>query len=56
MALSLNTKFVEKFVSNSDIDNISEEIYAAQKQLINRDGEGNSFLGWIDLPVDYDKE
>ena len=56
MALSLNTKFVENYVSNNDINNISGEIYSAQKQLIDRNGEGNDFLGWIDLPVDYDKE
>lgn len=23
---------------------------------MNRTGAGNDFLGWIDLPVDYDKE
>ena len=56
MALSLNTKFVENYVSNSDINNISGEIYSAQKQLIDRNGEGNDFLGWIDLPLNYDKE
>ena len=56
MALSLNEKFVNSFVSKQDIDNISSEVYNAQKTLINRNGEGNDFLGWIDLPVDYDKE
>jgi glucose-6-phosphate isomerase len=29
---------------------------AAKNQLLNRTGAGNDFLGWIDLPVDYDKE
>ncbi|MBQ8545869.1 MAG: glucose-6-phosphate isomerase [Clostridia bacterium] len=56
MALSLNQKFVEKFVSKEEINNIAPEVYSAQKLLVTRDGEGNDFLGWIDLPTNYDKE
>ena len=29
---------------------------AAKEVLVSRTGLGNDFLGWIDLPVDYDKE
>ena len=29
---------------------------AAREVLVGRSGAGNDFLGWIDLPVDYDKE
>jgi glucose-6-phosphate isomerase len=28
----------------------------AKELLLSREGAGNNFLGWIDLPVDYDKE
>ena len=28
----------------------------AKAELLSREGAGNDFLGWIDLPVDYDKE
>ena len=28
----------------------------AKELLLSREGAGNDFLGWIDLPVDYDKE
>ena len=56
MALSLNTKFVDKHVKEFDVKNISEEIYAAQKTLMSKTGAGNTFLGWLDLPVNYDKE
>ena len=56
MALKLNTKFVEKFVTGEDIKSISSEIANAQNLLVNRCGLGNDFLGWVDLPVDYDKE
>ena len=29
---------------------------SARELLLSRQGAGNDFLGWIDLPVDYDKE
>ena len=31
-------------------------VMCAKDVLVNRTGAGNDFLGWIDLPVDYDKE
>ena len=56
MTLSLNDKFIREYIADEDIINISSEIYDAQKTLLARTGEGNAFLGWLDLPVDYDKE
>ena len=56
MSLKLNNKFIESYVSAEDIKGISGEVYDAQKLLYSRTGEGNDFLGWIDLPVDYDKD
>lgn len=46
----------KKFISDSEIGMIKASVEAAKDQLVNRTGEGNDFLGWIDLPVDYDKE
>lgn len=31
-------------------------IMDAKEQLVSKTGAGNDFLGWIDLPVDYDKD
>ena len=56
MVLSLNDKFVKNYVSDKDIENIASEVYSAQKSLNDRNGLGNDFLGWINLPNDYDKE
>ncbi|MBZ2386296.1 glucose-6-phosphate isomerase [Anaerococcus murdochii] len=45
--------------SNVNLDNIGkyeERALAAFDTLMNKDGEGNDFLGWIDRPVDYDKD
>lgn len=44
------------FVRDSELEMIKTSVEAAKGQLVNRTGAGNDFLGWIDLPVDYDKE
>ena len=56
MGTKLNTKFIEGFVSEEEIKQITPQVLAAAETLHNRDGLGNDFLGWLDLPVDYDKE
>ena len=43
-------------VSEEDIAAMKERVLDAKKTLLDRTGEGNDFLGWIDLPVNYDKE
>ena len=45
-----------QFVSEEDIKAIMPKAEEAKKILVEKTGEGNDFLGWIDLPVDYDKE
>ncbi|MDE6593418.1 MAG: glucose-6-phosphate isomerase, partial [Oscillospiraceae bacterium] len=54
--LKLNTKYLEGFVSTEEMENIKPQAELAAKTLAERTGAGNDFLGWIDLPVDYDKE
>ena len=56
MALKLNTKYLNDFITDIDYAAISEEVKAAHQKLIAKTGEGNDFLGWVDLPVNYDKE
>ena len=45
-----------KFISESEIANMESIVANAKETLVSRKGAGNDFLGWIDLPVDYDKE
>lgn len=45
-----------KFVSGTEIEMMKNYAEIAKEQLINKTGAGNTFLGWVDLPVDYDKE
>ncbi len=44
------------FVSQEEIDAMAPYIKAAHETIANKSGAGNDFLGWVDLPVDYDKE
>lgn len=55
MSVKLNTKYLEGFVSNEDIKNIEPEVLSAVTLLNSGEGEGSDFLGWLDLPVNYDK-
>lgn len=43
-------------VSDADMNAMKTRIAEAKKVLLSKTGEGNDFLGWIDLPVNYDKE
>ncbi|MDE7432943.1 MAG: glucose-6-phosphate isomerase [Lachnospiraceae bacterium] len=45
-----------KFISESEVANMESIVANAKETLVSRKGAGNDFLGWIDLPVDYDKE
>lgn len=56
MPLRLNTKYLEGFISEDEIKQISPEIVAAAGTLSRADGLGNDFLGWVDLPTNYDRE
>ncbi|MCD7806920.1 MAG: glucose-6-phosphate isomerase [Lachnospiraceae bacterium] len=44
------------FIADHEVENIKGQAEAAKKLLLSKEGAGNDFLGWIDLPVDYDKE
>jgi len=44
------------FVSAEEMENMKATVVCAKNVLMDKSGAGNDFLGWIDLPVDYDKE
>lgn len=46
----------KKFISDAEVDMIKTSVETAKNMLVDKAGAGNDFLGWIDLPVDYDKE
>ena len=45
-----------KFVRPHEVDSMKAITLSAAELLKSRKGAGNDFLGWIDLPVNYDKE
>ena len=47
---------VSGFVKDTEVESMKKIVAAAKEELVSRNGAGNDFLGWIDLPVDYDKE
>ena len=44
------------FVSENEVDLMKKITMDAKETLVSKTGAGNDFLGWIDLPVAYDKE
>ena len=56
MSLKLNTKYLEGFVSEHEYEGMAAQVTAVHNTLVNRNGLGNDFLGWVTLPEDYDKE
>ena len=44
------------FIQDHEMQYMSELAAQAKDKLVAKTGAGNDFLGWIDLPVDYDKE
>ncbi|MBP1560481.1 MAG: glucose-6-phosphate isomerase [Oscillospiraceae bacterium] len=56
MAISLNTKYLQNFIAPHEMQSAKAATELAAKTLMERSGAGNDFLGWVDLPTNYDKE
>lgn len=56
MSIKLNTSYLKGFVGENEFAAIAPQIIAAHEMLTNKSGLGSDFTGWVDLPVDYDKE
>ena len=56
MAMNLKMTGVTGFVNPGELDKMAVLMNAANEVLLSRTGAGSDFLGWLDLPVNYDKE
>lgn len=56
MSVKLNTGFLSGFVSEQEIKYMQPSATAAFELLKSGHGQGSDFHGWLDLPVNYDKE
>ncbi len=54
--LTFDYSKASKFLQKHEVEYVSNAVELAKQTLVSKTGAGNDFLGWIDLPVDYDKE
>ena len=55
MAVTLNTRYIGEFVSEHELEALQPQVNMAHTMLHEGTGLGSDFLGWLDLPVNYDK-
>ena len=56
MSTKLETKYAASFIKDETIDSYRSRVVEAHRMLHDGTGEGSDRLGWIDLPVNYDRE
>ncbi|MBO4446022.1 MAG: glucose-6-phosphate isomerase [Clostridia bacterium] len=56
MPLRLYDNYLKSFITDEEIRGMQAEVTAAHELLHSGKGPGNDFIGWVNLPVDYDKE
>ncbi|MDR2546192.1 MAG: glucose-6-phosphate isomerase [Lachnospiraceae bacterium] len=44
------------FVTTAEVEMMKESVLAARQMLVDKNGPGAEFLGWVDLPIAYDQE
>lgn len=55
MAIKFNGSYLNDFISDHEYSAMECQLKSAHDQLNAKNGLGNDFLGWVDLPNDYDK-
>ncbi len=56
MAITLDAQYLNGFVRDHELAAMQTQVNAAHETLHSGNGLGNDFLGWLNLPTDYDKE
>ena len=54
--ITLDTTNVLSFIDENQIAQMEPQVKLAHDMLHKKSGPGNSFIGWLDLPSNYDKE
>ena len=52
--LELDISKAKSFIDNKTYEDLKKEVVKAHEVLRSKNGAGNDFLGWLDLPVSYD--
>ena len=56
MSVKINRKYLGSFINEHEHEYMQPYVEVAHNMLHNKKGPGNDFLGWVDLPLNYDKE
>ena len=56
MSIKFIDKYASPFIGSDELKGIAPAVKAAHEILESRTGLGNDFLGWVDLPANYDKD
>ena len=56
MALKLECGYLKGFIGEHEYAAMASQVENAHALLASGKGPGNDFLGWVDLPTNYDKE
>ena len=56
MSIKLDSRHLSDFIHDSEYQAIAPQVKLAHEMLHNGTGLGNDFIGWVNLPTDYDKE
>lgn len=54
--IRLDTTNILDFISEEQIKHLAPQVQLAHEMLHDKTGPGNDFLGWLDLPQQYDKD
>ena len=56
MSVKFNSSYAEDFLRENDLKGLEAQVAAAHTALNAKSGLGSDFLGWVNLPADYDRE
>ena len=56
MSISFNFAYAADFLRENDLKGLEGQVKDAHSKVTEKSGLGNDFLGWVNLPFDYDKE
>lgn len=54
--VNVNLDNANGFINDEIMEQVKLDVFKAHDLLQNKNGEGNDFLGWVDLPENYDKD
>ena len=56
MAIKFNSSYAAEFIRENELKGLEAQVNAAHEAINKKNGLGNDFLGWVKLPVEYDKD